>query len=472
MTAAITQTALAPDGARTRKLAEVVAEKIEQEIIERGWPEGEVLGSEPELLERHGVSRAVLREAVRLVEHKQIARMRRGPGGGLVVTTPDASSVIDAVAVYVRHADVTLAELFEARKIVEGAATELAAAALTEDDIARLRAGDEGGGDPHVLHRQIGELSGNPALELFSDVLTRLTALYVGSLKVSPASSRKWTADSDDAHVAIVDALVAGNAGLAGYRMRRHLDALEEFLRRRRASQTVLSELLGRTTGPGRSKQAEELARSIFRDVAQRGWPVGEVLGTEATLIERHGVSRAVLREAIRLLEHHQIAAMRLGPGGGLVVTQPGVEAITEAMTLYLEYRQTRPEHLYETRAALELAAVELAGERLDGAGADALRRCLEQERAEPEADLNQVSHELHLLIADLTGNRLVALFLRILVRLSARHTPARDVPRDAVAAEVHRIHDAIVDALLAGETGLARHRMQKHLAALVPWYA
>ncbi len=464
----------------TKKLAEVIASKIEQDIIERGWPTGEVLGSEPDLLERYDVSRGVLREAIRLVEHKQIGRMRRGPSGGLVVTAPDAGPVIDAVAVYVRYAQVTLDELFEARQIVEVAATERAAANLTEADLEALRAHLAGGAchddaDPHALHRHIGALTGNPAIELFSDVLTRLTALYVGSLTVSRASSARWNADSDAAHDAIVEALVAGNPGLAAHRMGLHLEALGAFLRHRRASQTVLSALLGRNGS--QSKMAEELARSIFRDVAERGWPTGEVLGSESTLIDRYDVSRAVLREAARLLEYHQIARMRRGPGGGLVVTEPGADAIAEAMTLYLEYQGITPAHLYEARSALELAAVDLAAAKLDDDGAAALRASLVAEREAVDIDLNRVSHELHVLIAELAGNRLLLLFLRILIRLSARHTPPRAGARSgaslqALAAEVNRTHASIVEAVIDRDPELARHRMQKHLAALVPWYA
>ena len=45
-----------------------------------------------------------------------------------------------------------------------------------------------------------------------------------------------------------------------------------------------------------------------LRDVLDRGWPVGTGLGSEAELIEQHGVSRSVVREAVRILEHHQVA--------------------------------------------------------------------------------------------------------------------------------------------------------------------
>lgn len=60
------------------KLASILARDIEADIVRRGWAVGESLGSELALQQRFGVSRSVLREAVRLVEHHQVARMRRG----------------------------------------------------------------------------------------------------------------------------------------------------------------------------------------------------------------------------------------------------------------------------------------------------------------------------------------------------------------------------------------------------------
>jgi len=79
------------------------------------------------------------------------------------------------------------------------------------------------------------------------------------------------------------------------------------------------------------AKLAASVARRILGDVVDRGWPVGQVLGSQAELIERYGVSRAVFREAVRLVENQQVATMRRGPGGGLVVTEPTVDAIIDA---------------------------------------------------------------------------------------------------------------------------------------------
>src|SRR5215212_5316891 len=169
------------------KLAARVARRIEAEVLARGWPVGESLGSEPELRVRHGVSRSVLREAVRLVEHHQVARMRRGPGGGLFVTAPDAGPAARAMVIYLEYLGTTVRDLLEARRLLEPLAAALAAARITEDGIALLRrtveaevaAPDEPGEESvEALHVVLGDLSGNRVLHLFIDVLTRLTRRF------------------------------------------------------------------------------------------------------------------------------------------------------------------------------------------------------------------------------------------------------------------------------------------------------
>ena len=71
------------------KKAEIVADQIAQTIVGQRWEPGELFGSEVELIARYGVSRAVFREAVRLLEHHGLAEMRRGLHGGLFIVQPD-----------------------------------------------------------------------------------------------------------------------------------------------------------------------------------------------------------------------------------------------------------------------------------------------------------------------------------------------------------------------------------------------
>ena len=157
--AAAPSTALFVQAARTMspptdpesKLAAGVARRILTDVVDRGWPVGEVLGSQAELIERYGVSRAVSREAVQLVENQQVAHMRRGPGGGLVVTEPTVDAIIDAAVLYLHRANTRLTEVFEARIVFEEVITqsELATGRLTDDDADRApRVGGSGGTRP------------------------------------------------------------------------------------------------------------------------------------------------------------------------------------------------------------------------------------------------------------------------------------------------------------------------------------
>src|ERR1700729_1870674 len=125
-----------PTDAPKAKRASKVADRIIKDVIADGWPVGQILGSEADLPARYQVRRAVFREAVRLVEHQQVARTRRGPGGGLVVTEPTVDAVIDAVVLYLYRAEATLAEIFEARIILEELACQLAAERTDEADLA------------------------------------------------------------------------------------------------------------------------------------------------------------------------------------------------------------------------------------------------------------------------------------------------------------------------------------------------
>ena len=77
----------------TLKKAETIADQIVQTIVSQRWEPGELFGSEVELIARYGVSRAVFREAVRLLEHHGLVEMRRGLHGGLFIRQPDPTPV-------------------------------------------------------------------------------------------------------------------------------------------------------------------------------------------------------------------------------------------------------------------------------------------------------------------------------------------------------------------------------------------
>jgi DNA-binding FadR family transcriptional regulator len=468
------------------KLASQVARRIEEDVVRRGWPVGESLGSEPELRERHGVSRAVLREAVRLVEHHQVALMRRGSGGGLFVTSPDARPAASAIVIYLEYVGTTVAELVHARSLLEPLGVTLAADRITEEGIERLRESvsaeqDRPGGaegltnDP--LHVLLAELSGNPVLQLFVDVLTQLTHRYAHtSRRVSRAELERTAANALGAHTGIVQAVIAGDGGRASTLMRAYLDDVAAWLEAHRGRQRSLrsTRSLAPDAGPP-GKLAEVVAARIREFIATQGWPTDTVLGSEADLLARYGVSRAVLREAVRLLEYHGVARMRRGPGGGLIVGTPDPQASIDTMALYLEYRRVTGEDLWVVREAIELGTLDhvVAGTATAGPEvADRLAAAAAYVTDGP-ADERTKADVFHTELAELAGNPVLVLFLRIITELFRRHTGAQQQPPPGAeaAGEVRLIHERILAAVVNGDAGLARHRMRRHLEALTPWW-
>jgi DNA-binding FadR family transcriptional regulator len=452
------------------KRAAKVADRIVEDVMAMGWPVGEVLGSEADLLERYHVSRAVFREAVRLVEHQQVARTRRGPGGGLVITEPTVGAVGDAVVLYLHRVDATLDEIFEARIILEELACQLAAERTDEADLAALRRFAvegplEPGSDPRGLHLLVAEISRNAGLALFVDVFNQVAQLYSPDWQ---NFGRAIGRETEHAHAKIAQALMAGDAGLARNRMRKHLEAEADFFRRRRSTRQLLPDSVVLAES-AQGKGAEAVARHITQTVVAEDLQPGDLVGTEPELIEREGVSRALLREAVRLLEHHHIARMRRGPGGGLFVMAPSANAVTETAAIYLARQGMTLAELAELRTGVEVAITDLAAQRIDDEGTIGMRDALIREAKATDVELVEAVHDLHAAVAAAAHNRVLDLVALVLIRLSRLHQIERLAPkaRSQIKAEVLRTHEGIAAAVDAGDRELARHRMRRHLEAL-----
>lgn len=171
---------------RPAKLAERVAEALKRDISAIGWPVGQVFGSEAQLMERYGIGRATLREAIRQLERHGVANMRRGSGGGLVISRPARDSAALALAT-TELIDVSFGELYEARALIESQAVLLAAERLDEPDIPRARAliellGQEQPGCFNAELRLLADVrdficrvSGNAAISLILEALQCVT---------------------------------------------------------------------------------------------------------------------------------------------------------------------------------------------------------------------------------------------------------------------------------------------------------
>jgi DNA-binding FadR family transcriptional regulator len=399
------------------------------------------------------------------------------------------------MAMYLEYRRTSIYHLVQARSFIEPLAASLAAQNIDEAGIARVRAviedeAEAGAGliseSHHILHQLIAELSGNPAICLFVEVLSRLIREEVAFSDDERHRAYRSTADAvQRGHVMLADAVISGDPNRAHQVASRHIAAMLRWLRENPSRTGPTDDGVGDGRDRERdqnllldphTKLAEVVARRIQRSIVERGWPVGEVLGSETQLLETYGVSRAVLREAVRLLEHHSVASMRRGPGGGLVVTVPDAAAVSEAVALYLEHGRPTVEHIHQLRTVLELGCIDLVTASDSEGVASALEATLELEATSSRLDDSHYGNALHLRLAELTGNPTLAMFVQVMTALWANHAfvyspelgpDQADEPFDAV----DYAHHAIVAAILARDPGLARHRMARHLEALTPWF-
>jgi GntR family transcriptional regulator, transcriptional repressor for pyruvate dehydrogenase complex len=122
---------------RRHHLAATVASVLEGKIVGGEWQPGHRLPSEPELGEQLGVSRSVVRDAMRTLSTRGLVEVRQG--FGTVVAQPTTAAYGDAIVVLLRRSQLTIGQVLEARELVETELAGLAAARRTDDDCRRTR---------------------------------------------------------------------------------------------------------------------------------------------------------------------------------------------------------------------------------------------------------------------------------------------------------------------------------------------
>ncbi|MFD9815349.1 FadR/GntR family transcriptional regulator [Streptomyces sp. NPDC059080] len=212
-------------------------EKIKGMIVSGALRPGDRLPKESELAAELGLSRNSLREAVRALSLIRILDVRQGDG--TYVTSLDPQLLLEALSFVVDfHRDDTVLEFLSVRRILEPAATAMAAGRIDPAELDALDAGLAAlGPEPSVeelvagdleFHRRIVAASGNSVLcsllEGLSGPTTR--ARVWRGLTQKDAVARTLTE-----HRAILAALRDGDAEAARAWATVHIASVEQWLR-------------------------------------------------------------------------------------------------------------------------------------------------------------------------------------------------------------------------------------------------
>ena len=125
---------------RAPKTAELIATLYRRQIVRGELRPGDTLPSEQQLMEQFGVSRPTLREAFRILEAEDLISVKRGSRGGARVTQPSLSVAARYVGLLLQVQGTTIADVYEARMVLEPACARLLARRRTKQDLADLNA--------------------------------------------------------------------------------------------------------------------------------------------------------------------------------------------------------------------------------------------------------------------------------------------------------------------------------------------
>ncbi|MFF9399415.1 MULTISPECIES: FadR/GntR family transcriptional regulator [unclassified Streptomyces] len=211
--------------------------KIKGMIVSGALRPGDRLPRESELAAELGLSRNSLREAVRALSLIRILDVRQGDG--TYVTSLDPQVLLESLSFLVDfHRDDTVLEFLAVRRILEPAATAMAAARITEAQLDALDVALDGLGEaPSVeelvasdleFHRGIVRASGNTVLCSLLDGLTgpTLRARVRRGLTQEDAIGRTLYE-----HRAILSALRDRDAEAARSWATVHVTGVEQWLR-------------------------------------------------------------------------------------------------------------------------------------------------------------------------------------------------------------------------------------------------
>jgi GntR family transcriptional repressor for pyruvate dehydrogenase complex len=213
-------------------------EKIKGMIVAGDLRPGDRLPREADLAERLGLSRNSLREAVKALSLIRVLDVRQGDG--TYVTSLAPGLLLDALSFVVDfHRDDTVLEFLEVRRILEPAASALAAQRMTDADIASLRAIHAALGDAPTIdelvsndlefHRRIAAGAGNGVLCSLIDSLSGPTT----RARIWRGLTQEGAVDKTrEQHSAIIDAISAREPELARSWATVHVAGVEDWLRR------------------------------------------------------------------------------------------------------------------------------------------------------------------------------------------------------------------------------------------------
>ncbi|MFF3248789.1 FadR/GntR family transcriptional regulator [Streptomyces sp. NPDC002870] len=220
-----------------------------------------------------------------------------------------------------------------------------------------------------------------------------------------------------------------------------------------------------------RSRTFELVLARIEEQILAGNLRVGDRLPPERELVDLLGVSRAAVREALRVLEAQGVLRSRVGtgPASGTVIAAMPSAGLTQLLRLHMALANFPLGDVVEARATLERSSARLAAERATEDDLAQMRDSLVRMDVAGLAreQFNDCDTDFHVAIAEAGGNRLMA-DMTIAVRSAVRHTLLTAFHKlsdwESVAARLRAEHHAIYNAIMERDAERAGDLVEAHI--------
>ena len=212
------------------------------------------------------------------------------------------------------------------------------------------------------------------------------------------------------------------------------------------------------------SRLYEQLAEQIKKQIINNELKVGDRLPNERELAEQFGVSRTVVREAMKALAMEGLVEVR--PGRGTFVGSDMQKGFRDSISTLIRFDKSETwNDLIEVRELLEPEISFLAAERADANDMEALKKAVEIMDA-AMGDSNayiSADNNFHLALARATKNDLlVSLVEPIVGLLTVQREKIFETDGGPQRGQIY--HKQILEAIQNHDAENARHAILEHL--------
>jgi GntR family transcriptional repressor for pyruvate dehydrogenase complex len=205
------------------------------------------------------------------------------------------------------------------------------------------------------------------------------------------------------------------------------------------------------------------LAASLEERFVGSGAAPGAKLPSERDLARQLGVSRPIVREALRILVERGL--VEVAPGRGAFVRAPRTSDAARPLDAIYRRGQATTRDLIEARRMLEGEAARLAAERCAGGELEAIERLVDRlERERDPGAQARLDLAFHTLISRAARNPVLEAMFASLSGLVFEHM-LRSYADPSIGREANPYHRHVVEAIRRRDPDAAQQAMREHLA-------